>query len=127
MAVGIGGADVVLHAFGPARHGIVHVAIKDLVELQDVVPGNGNRIIVLMNEGQNIPVACNLLLVPVFSASFSSSTSCRIAGVGGNNALNGIGCLGTLHLCDLHQFLQFLRPLFQIQLLFPGLLIDCRN
>ena len=37
MAVGIGGADVVLHVFGPARHGVVHVAVEDLVELQDVV------------------------------------------------------------------------------------------
>ena len=67
MAVGIGGADVVLHVFGPARHGVVHVAVEDLVELQDVVLCNRDGVKVLMDEVQHIPVTCNL-----------SSTSCRI-------------------------------------------------
>ena len=113
MAVGIGGADVVLHAFDPARHGVVHVAIENLVELQDIILCDRNGIKVLMDEVQHVPITRNLLLVPVPRSRFLLYKLPN-AGVCGHNALNGIGCLGALHLCNLHQFLQFLRTLFQI-------------
>jgi len=126
MAVGISGADVVLHAFGPACHGIVHVTVKDLVELQDVVLGDGDGVEVLMNEVQHVPITRNLLLVLVSRRRFLLH-KLPDTGVCGHDALNGIGCLDALHLCDLHQFLQFLRPLFQVQFLLSGFFIDRRN
>ena len=104
MAVGIGGADVVLHAFGPARHGIVHVAVEDLVELQDVVLGDGDGVEVLVDEVQHVPVTCDLLLVPVPRRCFLLH-KLPDTGVCGHDALDGIGCLGALHLCNLYQFL----------------------
>ena len=126
MAVGIGGADVVLHAFGPARHGIVHVAVEDLVELQDVVLGDGDGVEVLVNEVQHVPVTSDLLFIPVSRHRFLLH-KLSDTGVCGHDALNGIGCLGALHLCDLYQFLQFLWPLFQVQFLLSGFFIDRRN
>ena len=102
MTVGIGCADVVLHAFGPARHGIVHVAVKDLVELQDIVLGDGDGIEVLVNKVQHISVTRYFLLVPVSRRRFLLHKLPN-TGVCGHNAFNGIGCLGALHLCDFHQ------------------------
>ena len=126
MAVGIGGADVVLHAFGPARHGIVPMAIKDLVELQDVILGDGDGIEVLVDEVQHISVAGDLLLVPVSRRCFLLH-KLPDTGVCSHDALNGIGCLGALHLCDLYQFLQFLWPLFQVQFLLSRFFINRRD
>ena len=113
MAVGIGGADVVLHVFGPARHGVVHVAVEDLVELQDVVLGDGDGVEVLMDKVQHISVTSDFLFVPVSRRRFLLY-KLPDTGVCGHDALNGIGCLSALHLCNLHQFLQFFWPLFQI-------------
>ena len=111
MAIGIGSADIVLHVFSSAGHGVVHVTVEYLVELQDVVLGDGDGVEVLVNEVQHIPITCNLLLVPVSWRRFLLN-QLPDAGVCSHDALNGIGCLGALHLCNLHQFLQFFWPLF---------------
>ena len=126
MAVWIGGADVVSHTFSPTCHGIVRVAVKNLVELQDVILGDGDGVEVLMDEIQRVPVTCNLLLVPVPRHRFLLY-KLPDTGVCGYNAFNSIGCLSALYLCNLHQFFQFLWPLFQVQFLLSGLFIDCRD
>ena len=96
------------------------------MELQDVVLGDGDGVEVLVNEVQHIPVTCDLLLVPVSRRCFLLY-KLPDTGVCGHDALNGIGCLGALHLCDLYQFLQFLWPLFQVQFLLSGFFIDRRD
>ena len=102
------------------------MAVEDLVELQDVVPGDGDSVKVLADEVQHVPITRNLLLVPISRRRFLLHKLPN-AGACGHDALNGIGRLGALHLCDLYQFLQFLRPLFQVQFLLSGFFINRRG
>ena len=49
------------------------------------------------------------------------------SGTRGDNALNGVRCLGALYLGNLHELFEFLRALLQIQFLLPGFLVYGRN
>ena len=89
------------------------MTVKDLVELKNIILGNGNNIKAFVNNVQYIPVTGDLLLVTVAGCRFffhQLTDSC----ICGNDALNGVRCLRALHLGDLNQLFQFLRPLLQI-------------
>ena len=141
MTVRIGGSDIILHAFCAARKRVIHVAVQDFVKLQDIVLRNWYRVKALMNDTQHIAVSSDLLLVTVPRRSFLFD-ELPDSGTRGDDALNGIRCLGALYLGNLHELFEFLRALLQIQFLLssflvygcnqaknirvPLLLLDCR-
>ena len=119
-------ADIILHVLHLARHGIVHVAVQNFVHLQNVIPRNRNHVEIFVYDVQNITVARNFLLVTVsrrslFGNQLSDPRTC------GNNPLDRVGRLSTLHFCNLHQFFKFAGALLQIKFLLAGLLINSRN
>ena len=126
MTIRVGRADIVLDALGSASHRVVHMAVQNFMQLQDIVLRNGNGIETLMDDVQDIAVACDFLFIAVLGRCLFLDQLLD-TGAGGDNALDSIGCLRALHLCNLHQFFQFLRALFQVHLLFPGFFIDRRN
>ena len=126
MTVWISGADIILHAFCLPRHRVVHVAVQNFMQLQNVVPRNWNGIKIFVDDIQRITVSSNFLLISVSGRSFffdQLADTCAC----GDNPLNRIGCFGALNLGDFHQLFQFLRALLEIHLLFSGFFIDCSN
>ena len=126
MTVWISGADIILHAFCLPRHRVVHVAVQNFMQLQNVVPRNRNGIKIFVDDIQRITVSGNFLLISVSGRSFffdQLADTCAC----GDNPLNRIGCFGALNLGDFHQLFQFFRALLEIHLLFSGFFIDCSN
>ena len=69
-AVRMGRADVILHIFQFAAHGIGHVAAQDFVELQDVIDGNGDDVEIFVNEGEDVAIAGDFFFVTIFRRRF---------------------------------------------------------
>ena len=113
MSFGISRTDIVLNALGSSRHRVVHMAIKNFVKMKNIVRCQRYGIKALMNDIQHVAVSSNLLLVAVSRRSLLSyqlpDTSAR-----GHDALNGIGSLGALYLCNLNKLFKFLGTLLQI-------------
>ena len=126
MAVRVGGADVVLHVLGLPGQGVVGVAIQDLVELEDVIAGDGDGVEALVDDGKRVPIPGDLLLAAVPGRGLLRH-QLTDAGVRGHDALDGVGGLGALDLSDLHQLFQLLQPLLQVQFLLSSLLVDGRH
>ena len=122
MTVRIGGSDIILHAFCAARKRVVHVAVEDFVKLQDIVLRNWYRVKALVNDTQHVAVSGDLLLISVPRRGFLLD-ELPDSGTRGDNALNGIRCLGALYLGNLHELFEFLRALLQIQFLLSSFLI----
>ena len=126
MTVRVGGGDIILHTFCAARKRVIHVAVQNFVKLQDVVLRNWNRVKALVNNAQHITVTCNLLLIPVPRRGFLFD-KLPDSGTRGDDALDGIRCLGALYLGNFHELFEFLRTLLQIQFLLAGFLVYSRN
>ena len=126
MTVRVGGADIVLHVLGLPGQGVVGVAVQDLVELEDVIAGDGDGVEALVDDGKRVPIPGDLLLAAVPGRGLLRH-QLTDAGVRGHDALDGIGGLGALDLSDLHQLFQLLQPLLQVQFLLSGLLVDGRH
>ena len=126
MTVRIGGSDIILHAFCAARKRVIHVAVQDFVKLQDIVLRDWNRIKALVNDAQHIAVTCNFLLVTVSRRGFLLD-ELPDSGTRGDDALDGIRCLGALYLGNFHELFEFFRALLQIQFLLTGFLVYGRN
>lgn len=116
----------ILHAFCAARKWVVHVAVQDFMKLQDIVLRNWNRVKALVNDTQHVAVSGDLLLISVPRRGFLLD-ELPDSGARGNDALNGIRCLGALYLGNLHELFKFLRTLLQIQFLLSGFLVYGRN
>ena len=104
MTIRISGADIILDILCLSGHWIIHMAVHNLVKLQDVVSCQRNGIKAFVNNRKYIAVSRNFLLIFVPGSRFLLNQlpdSC----IGGNNTLNGIGCLCTLNLCNLNQLL----------------------
>ena len=93
---------------------------------QDIVLRDWNRIKALVNDTQHIAISGNFLLVTVSRRGFLLD-ELPDSGTRGDDALNGIRCLGTLYLGNLHELFELLRALLQIQLLLAGFLVYGRN
>ena len=126
MTVRIGSGDIILCDLCAPRKGVIHVAVEDFVKLQDVVLRDWYRVKALMNDTQHIAVTGDLLLIPVPRRGFLLD-KLPDSGIRGDNALNGVRCLGALYLGNLHELFEFLRALLQIQFLLPGFLVYGRN
>ena len=126
MTVRIGGSDIILHTFCAARKWVVYVTVQDFMKLQDIVLRNWNRIKALVNDTQHIAISGNFLLVTVSRRGFLLD-ELPDSGTRGDDALDGIRCLGALYLGNLHELFEFLRALLQIQFLLPGFLVYGRN
>ena len=113
MAVRIGSGDIILRDFCAARKRVIHVAVQDFVKLQDIVLRDWNRIKALVNNTQHIAVSGNFLLVTVSRRGFLLD-ELPDSGTRGDDALDGIRCLGALYLGNFHEFFEFLRTLLQI-------------
>ena len=103
ISLGIRLGDYIVRCFIVPAVGCAAEFIEIAVELQD--HGGFGRDIVkaLMDGGQCIPVASDLLLVPGAGGSFVLHQLLQ-ALVRGIDSLDFIGCLGTLDLGNLHQF-----------------------
>ena len=126
MSIGIGCADIILYVLRPSCDGVVHVAVQNLMQLQNIILRNRNHIKIFMNEVQDITVACNLLFITVARRRFFLHELLD-SGAGGHDSLDGIGCFGALHLCNLHQTFQLFRTLLQVKFLLTRFFIDCSN
>ena len=126
MSVGIGCADIVLNALGFSRHRVVHMAIKNFVKLKNIVRCQGDDIKALMNNVQHVAVSGNLLLIAVSGRGLLAH-QLTDTGARGHDALNGIGCLGALYLCDLNKLFKLLGAPFQIQFLLSDFLVNSSN
>ena len=122
MTVRIGGSDIILHAFCAARKRVIHVAVQDFMKLQDIVLRNWYRVKALVNDTQHIAVTCDFLLVTVSRRGFLLD-ELPDSGTRGDDALDGIRCLGALYLGNFHEFFEFLRTLLQIQFLLSSFLV----
>ena len=126
MTVRIGSGDIILCDLCASRKRVIHVAVEDFVKLQDVVLRDWYRVKALVNDTQHIAVTDDLLLIPVPRRGFLLD-KLPDSGTRGDNALNGVRCLGALYLGNLHELFEFLRVLLQIQFLLPGFLVYGRN
>ena len=102
------------------------MAVQDFMKLQDIVLRNWNRVKALVNDTQHVAVSGDLLLISVPRRGFLLD-ELPDSGTRGDNALNGIRCLGALYLGNLHELFEFLRTLLQIQFLLAGFLVYGRN
>ena len=57
MPIRISGADVVLYTLCLTGHGIVHMAVKDFVQLKDVITGDRDNVEILMNDAQCVTIS----------------------------------------------------------------------
>jgi len=126
MTVRMGGADIVLHVLGLACDRVVRLTVEDFVQLQDIVPRDGDDVKALVNDGEDVAVAGDLLLASV-PRSCLFRYKLPDPGICGDDALNRVRCLGALDLGDLHELFELLRTLFQIKLLLARFFIDCRH
>ena len=124
--IGIACADIVLNTFCFTRHRIIHMAIKNLVKLKNIIRCQRDDIETFVDDIQHITVTGNLLLVTVSRCGFITH-QLTDTGAGGNDSLNGIGRLGALYLCNLNELFKFFRTLFQIQFLLTCLLVYGSN
>lgn len=90
MTIRISGADVVLYALCLTGHGIVHMIVKDFVQLKNVIAGDRDNVEVLMNDAQCVTISGNFLLIAVtwrglFFHQLANARAC------GNNAFDGVG------------------------------------
>ena len=72
------------------------MAVEDFVKLQDVVLRDWYRVKALVNDTQHIAVTGDLLLIPVLRRGFLLD-KLPDSGSRGDNALNGVRCLGALY------------------------------
>ena len=113
MTVRVGGADIVLHTLGSARHRVVHMTVENFMKLQNIVLRDWNSIETFMDNIQRITITCDFLFIAVPGRCFFLDKlldSC----IRGHNAFYGIGSFSTLYLGNFNEFFQLLRALFQI-------------
>lgn len=101
---------------------IIHVAVQNLMELQDMALRDGDSVKAFMYDGLHVTVPGDFLLISVLWCGFFLYKLLD-TGAGGNDAFHGIGRFCTLYLCDFHQLFKFFRTVFQVQLLFARFFI----
>ena len=96
---------MVLHGFCLAGCWIIHMAVENLMELQDVILRDGDDIKIFMDDAQHITIPCNFLLVTILRSRllFDQLADTRVCRY---DAFNSVGCLCTLDLSDFNQFLK---------------------
>ena len=126
MPVRIACADIILDIFRLSCQGIIHVAVHDLMQLEDIIFRDRNGIEAFVDDIQDVTVAGDLLFITVLRSGplLHKLPDTRI---GSNNALNRVGSLGALNLRDLHQLFKLLGPLLQVLLLLSGFPVDGRD
>ena len=96
---------MVLHGFCLAGYWIIHMAVENLMGLQDVILRDGDDVKIFMDDAQHITVPRNFLLVAILRRGllFHQLPDTRICRY---DAFNSVGCLCTLDLSDFNQFLK---------------------
>ena len=74
MTVWAGGADIVLHTLGSARHRVIHMTVENFMKLQDIVLRDWNSIKTLMDDIQRITITCDFLFIAVPGRCFRYSS-----------------------------------------------------
>ena len=108
--------DIVLDILKAAAKGGSRTAQQVSMKLQNIGRVDGNILITLMDSVQHIPVAHDLVFVPVSWCCLFCKELLH-ACAGGNNALDLVRRFGTLNFCNLHQSIQLHRLLSDIHIL----------
>ena len=126
MSVRISRADIVLDGFRSSGNRIIHMAVKNFMQLKNIVLRNRDYVKTLVNDSQHIPVTGYFLFVTVpWSCLFRNQLSDTCARC--NDPLNRVGCLRALDLRDFNKLFKLFRPLLQVHFLFPRLFVDSGN
>ena len=101
-AVSVLFGDDVVRVLVNATHGAATEGIEIPVQLQDVVGARCDVLVGLVDRGQYVTIAGDLFLVPVPGLDFFLDNGLQ-ALVSSIDALDAVGCIGTLDLGDLQQ------------------------
>ena len=119
-------ADIVLHVLKLTADTFTRMTVKDFMQLQEIVGGNGNIFITFVYDVQNVPVTGNFFFVTCSGRCLFGQKLFKPC-IGSADAFDFVGSFGTLYLCNLHELFKFLRLLPDIQVLFAFHFVNSGN
>ena len=115
--------DHIIRVFKAAANGRIAEFIQISMQLKNHIRSNGDIIIAFMNRVQNIAITGNFSFAPPLWCSLVHHDLFQPL-IGGDDALDTVGCLRALDLCDLQQFGKGIFLRFYEKILLAFLLMD---